>query len=163
VTAYYVYEPASEAPNVSARADRLDFVKDGISWPALIVPAFWLLYHRMWIELLVYVVAYGVLGWAMSYAQNGADFLAWIGIALSVLFALEANDLRRYALERKGYRQLGVAIGGSREAAELAFFRAWLPEQSNSTRAPERPAKRKTTAGTAPAEAEEVIGLFPRP
>jgi len=66
VTAYYVYEPASEAPNVSARAERLDFVKDGISWPALVVPAFWLLYHRMWIELLIYVAAYGALGWAMT-------------------------------------------------------------------------------------------------
>ncbi len=163
MTAYYVYEPASEAPNVSARAERLDFVKDGISWPALVVPAFWLFYHRMWIELLVYVVAYAALGWAMTYSQNGADFLAWVGIALSVLFALEANDLRRYALERKGYRQLGVAIGDSREAAELSFFRAWLPEQSNPTRAPERPAKRNTTAGGAPTEAEEVIGLFPRP
>ncbi len=162
MTAYYVYEPASEAPNVSARAERLDFVKDGISWPALVVPAFWLLYHRMWIELLIYVAAYGALGWAMTYAQNGADLLGWIAIALSLLFAFEANDLRRYALERKGYRQLGVAIGSSREAAELSFFRTWLPEQT-STRPPERPAKRKTTTGAAPTEAEEVIGLFPRP
>jgi len=164
VTAYYVYEPASEAPNVSARAEQLDFVKDGISWPALIVPAFWLIYHRMWIELLVYLAAYGALGWAMTYSQNGADFLAWVGIALSLLFAFEANDLRRYALERKGYRQLGVAIGGGREAAELAFFRAWLPEQSNSTRATERPTRmREATVRAAPSETEEVIGLFPRP
>ena len=163
MTAYYVYEPASEAPTVSARADQLDFVKDGISWAALIVPAFWLLYHRMWLELLVYLAAYAALGWAMTYAENGSDFLAWIAIALSLLFAFEANDLRRHALERKGYRQLGVAIGGSRETAELSFFRAWLPEQT-SVPAPERRAKRKTSSGVAaPTEAEEVIGLFPRP
>lgn len=164
MTAYYVYEPASEAPSVSARAEQLDFVKDGISWPALIVPAFWLIYHRMWIELLVYLAAYGALGWAMTYSQNGADFLAWVGLALTLLLAFEANDLRRYALERRGYRQLGVAIGSSREAAELSFFRAWLPEQSNSTRPPNRPSKkREATVGTAPNQAEEVIGLFPRP
>ena len=163
MTAYYVYEPAKEAPSVSARAEQLDFVKDGISWPALIVPAFWLIYHRMWIELLVYLAAYAALGWAMSYSQNGADFLAWVGIALSLLFAFEANDLRRYALERKGYHQLGVAIGSSREAAELSFFRAWLPEQPPSTRPPERTAKREAAVAAAPTEAEEVIGLFPRP
>jgi hypothetical protein len=163
VTAYYVYEPASEAPNVAARADALDFVKDGISWAALIVPAFWLIYHRMWIELLVYLAAYGALGWAMTYSQNGSDFLAWIGIALTFLFAFEANDLRRYALERKGYRQLGVAMGRSRESAELSFFRAWLPEQSNSTRPPERPTKKEAKVRAAPNEVEEVIGLFPRP
>jgi len=163
VTAYYVYEPSSESPNLSARAEQLDFVKDGISWPALIVPAFWLIYHRMWIELLVYLAAYGVLGWAMTYSENSADFLAWVGIALSLLLAFEANDLRRYALERKGYRQLGVAIGGSSEAAELSFFRAWLPEQSRSARPPERSPKREASVRVAPNEAEDVIGLFPRP
>jgi hypothetical protein len=163
VTAYYVYEPSSQAPNLSARAEQLDFVKDGISWAALIVPAFWLIYHRMWIELLVYLVAYAALGWAMTYSQDGSDFLAWVGLALSLLFAFEANDLRRYALERKGYRQLGVAIGGSREAAELSFFRAWLPEQSRSARSPERSPKREAPVRVAPNEAEDIIGLFPRP
>ena len=163
MTAYYVYEPSSEAPNLSARADALDFVKDGISWAALIVPAFWLIYHRMWIELLVYLAAYAALGWAMTYSQDSSDFLAWVGLALSLLFAFEANDLRRYALERKGYRQLGVAIGGSREAAELSFFRAWLPEQSKSARSPERSPKREALVRVAPNEAEDVIGLFPRP
>jgi hypothetical protein len=163
VTAYYVYEPGSEAPTVSARADALDFVKDGISWPALIVPALWLIYHRMWIELLVYLAAYAALGWAMSYSQNGSDLLSWVAIALSLLFAFEANDLRRYALERKGYRQVGVAIGGSREAAELSFFRTWLPEQSTSPKAPQRSTKTEAPVRVAPGGTEEVIGLFPRP
>ena len=163
MTAYYVYEPDSEAPTVSARADALDFVKDGISWPALIVPAFWLIYHRMWIELLVYLAAYAALGWAMSYSQNGSDLLSWVAIALSLLFAFEANDLRRYALERKGYRQIGVAIGGSREAAELSFFRGWLPEQSISPKAPQRSTKNEAPVRVVPGGTEEVIGLFPRP
>lgn len=163
MTAYYVYEPGSEAPTVSARADALDFVKDGISWLALIVPAFWLIYHRMWIELLVYLAVYAALGWAMSYSQNGSDLLSWVAIALSLLLAFEANDLRRYALERKGYRQVAVAIGGSREAAELSFFRSWLPEQSISPKAPQRSTKNEASVSVVPGGTEEVIGLFPRP
>src|SRR5262245_6102276 len=95
----------------------------------------------MWIELLVYLLAYAALGWAMAYAQNGSDFLAWASIAVSILFALEANDLRRYALERRGYRQIGVAVGNSRETAELSFFREWLPEQAKPGKAPERAGK----------------------
>ena len=40
------------------RADRLAFVKDGFSWPALFVPLLWLIYHRMWIELIVLGLVY---------------------------------------------------------------------------------------------------------
>ena len=51
----------------------------------------------------------------------------WLSLALVVLFAFEANDLRRAALERRGYKQMGTAIGAGRDDAELAFFRTWLP------------------------------------
>jgi hypothetical protein len=163
VTAYSVYEPKSEARSPQARADQLDFVKDGISWAALIVPALWLIYHRMWIELLVYLAAYAAFAYALTYARDGSDLLLWLGVAVSVLFAWEANDLRRYALERRGYRQIGVAFGRSREDAELAFFRDWLPQQAKSAPPPERPVRNETPPRSAPAEAEDVIGLFPTP
>ena len=38
MTVYSVYEPPSEAPDLMQRADRLAFVKEGFSWPALFVP-----------------------------------------------------------------------------------------------------------------------------
>ena len=61
MTVYSVYEPDKEAPDLAVRADRLAFVKEGFSWPALFLPALWLLYQRMWIELIVFVVAFAAL------------------------------------------------------------------------------------------------------
>jgi Protein of unknown function (DUF2628) len=162
VTLYSVYEPSAEAPDLTTRADALAFVKEGISWPALFVPALWLIYHRMWIELMVLLAAFGALGWALTYSHDGSDLLQWASIALGVLFAFEANDLRRYALERRGYQLAGVAIGRDSEEAELAFFRTWLPQQTKA-RVPEHHRRKETPAAMGGGEPEEVIGLFPRP
>ncbi len=58
MTVYSVYEPPTQAPDLAERADRLAFVKEGFSWPALLVPLLWLLYYRMWIEFILLVLVY---------------------------------------------------------------------------------------------------------
>jgi len=63
VTVYSVYEPPFEADGLDDPADGLAFVKDGFSWPALLLPGFWLIYQRMWIELIAFVALLGLLGW----------------------------------------------------------------------------------------------------
>jgi hypothetical protein len=90
-------------------------------------------------------------------------------MGLFALFAFEANDLRGAALERRGYRLIGVAEGRDRTQAELSFFRAWLPQQRKQTRterSSERPAERQrdsdATRSTTLGEGEGVIGLFPQ-
>jgi hypothetical protein len=167
VTVYSVYEPPAKAPEVLPRAEALAFVKEGFSWPALLVPALWLLFQRMWPEFVLFVVLFVVLGWLLGQSDQGQALLGWISLGIVVLFAAEANDLRRAALERRGWRQIGVAFGQSREAAELSFFRAWLPEQERSSRDRPVPAEAPRQTEAPPrktgAEGEEVIGLFPQP
>jgi Protein of unknown function (DUF2628) len=165
VTLYSVYEPRAEAPDLMQRADQLAFVKEGFSWPALLFPPLWLLYHRMWIELVLFILAFAGLGWVLSLGKLGEALLGWVSFALVLLFAIEANDLRRAALERRGYRLSGMAAGRDREAAELTFYRSWLPHQTRIARQPERvseqPGGSDATAPLSGTEGEEVIGLFP--
>jgi hypothetical protein len=167
VTVYSVYEPGKEPPDIAVRADRLAFVKEGFSWPAFFLPALWLIYQRMWIELVVFVVACVALQWAFGLSDQGQALFGWTSLALVVLFAFEANDLRTAALERRGYRLAGVASGRDRTDAERSFFRAWLPQQAKAARGVERGQERARDGEAAKpvtrGEAEEVIGLFPRP
>ena len=167
MTVYSVYEPGKEASDIAVRADRLAFVKEGFSWPALFLPALWLIYQRMWIELLVFVVACVALQWAFGLSNQGQALFGWASLALVVLFAFEANDLRTAALERRGYRLAGIASGRDRMEAERSFFRAWLPQQAKAVRGAERGQERQrdseAAAPVARGESEEVIGLFPRP
>ena len=167
MTVYSVYEPPAEAPDLMQRADRLAFVKEGFSWSALLVPLLWLLYYRMWIELIVLVLIYIVLQIVFGSDAQGQVLTAWASFAIGVLFAFEANDLRAAALERRGYRLAGVASGRDRTEAERSFFTAWLPRQARVARTPARGGESRREQEAAPpvqhGEGEEVIGLFPRP
>lgn len=168
MTAFSVYEPPKQAPDLFERADNLAFVKEGFSWPALFVPLLWLIYHRMWIELILLAAIYIALPLALGTDPHGQTLATWASLAIGVLFAFEANDLRTLALERRGYWLAGVASGSDRSEAERAFFSAWLPQQqTRPAKGVERGAERRpevdAAAPVARSEGEEVIGLFPRP
>jgi hypothetical protein len=167
VTVYSVYEPPSEAPDIVERADRLAFVKEGFSWPAFLVPLLWLLYYRMWLEFVLLALIYVALQLVFGTDPQGQALFGWASLAISVLFAFEANDLRAAALERRGYRLAGVASGRDRTEAERSFFADWLSRQAKAPREPDRVVEpRRDVAPASPmarSEGEEVIGLFPRP
>jgi Protein of unknown function (DUF2628) len=170
VAVYSVYEPPKPPADLALRAEKLAFVKEGFSWPALFVPVLWLIYQRMWIELIVFLAIFAVLPFAFGLDRQNEELVGWISFGLVVLFAFEANDLRCGALERRGYTLAGVAIGSGRAEAELDFFRKWLPLQvvsASPAAAPvTAPPKTQPEAKAPPQPAsrwrEEVIGLFPR-
>ena len=97
---YTVLLPSSrEAESDPMRAV---FVKEGFSWPALFFAPLWAIFRRLWIVLagyIVAVVAIGVIGRVV-----GDGFTPPALILLHFLFALEANELRRWTLARHGYR-----------------------------------------------------------
>ena len=167
MTVYSVYEPPVPAPDLTERADRLAFVKEGFSWPAFLVPLLWLIYYRMWIEFVVLVLVYIGLQLAFDPDSQGHALTVWASFAIAVLFAFEANDLRAASLERRGYRLAGVASGRDRIDAERSFFHVWLPQQVRPAREPvARPEPRRESEARTllpRGEGEEVIGLFPRP
>ena len=165
MTVYSVYEPESDDEDIAARADRIAFVKDGFSWLALIFPALWLLYHRMWIEFAVFVAVMVGLQWAFDADGQGTDIAGWISIAITVLFAFEANDLRGAMLGRRGYRFAGVATGRDRMQAERSFFTAWLRQQERPSRAvppPHKIAPGAAARSSRGGAGDDVIGLFPQ-
>lgn len=167
MTVYSVYEPPTQAPDLAERADRVAFVKEGVSWVALLVPILWLIYYRMWMELVLLILVYVGLQLAFGTDAQGQMLFGWASLAVSVLFGFEANDLRAASLERRGYRLAGVTSGRDRTEAERSFFRSWLPRQANAPRGPERGHEPRREVEAAPSmpggEGEEVIGLFPQP
>jgi len=167
VTVYAVYEPPAGTKDLTERAEKLAFVKEGFSWPAFFIPLLWLLYQRMWIEFTVLLLIYIGVSVAIGADSQAQALSFWINLAISVLFAFEANDLREASLRRRGYRFAGTASGRSRTDAERSFFNLWLPEQIRQARETEAmPAPSRDTEIRPPlphGEGEQVIGLFPRP
>jgi hypothetical protein len=165
VTVYSVYEPADDA-DLEARVGKVAFVKEGIAWFALIVPVLWLIYQRMWLELIAFLAIFVSLPAIFGSGPAGQEIGGWVSLGLMVLFAFEANDLRGWALRRRGYRFAGTAIGRDQVEAETRFFSRWLPEQEKSLAevpaAVPVPAKASAIVPTRPAAGDEVIGSFPR-
>src|SRR5262245_8824614 len=119
----------------------------------------------MWIESVVLFLVYVGLQLAFGGDAQGQALVTWASLAISVLFAFEASDLRTASLERRGYRLAGVASGRDRVDAERAFFARWLPEHERIAPVTLPRPRRDSSARTPPqrGEGEEVIGLFPQP
>lgn len=152
--------------------DEIVFVREGFSWPALIVPTFWILWNRMWWVLLAWLAVGAALGVAGEYMPRSGWMIGVISVLLSLWFALEANALHRWSLTRKGWRMLDVTTGRDREEAERAFFLRYRrpsavppPLRPGPTQTA-NPASRVPNAGNRPAGSpagsrQPVIGLFP--
>jgi len=165
MSVYTVHEPPSRAGAAAADVERFAFVRDGFSWWAFLFAPLWMLRHRMWLVLLGYVVVAGAI--EIPVRMSGGPVLATslIGILLGLLVGLEAGTLRRFTLNRRGWKNLGVVSGDDREDAERRFFDAWL-QRTNSTpggpRAPTPGPASATPIWRGPLESD-VIGLFPEP
>lgn len=156
MTIYTVLAPPAEPGPEGPDPDGLVFVKEGFCWPAFYVTAPWLLWRRMWLVFLIYIAA--TLAIFALFEQVDLP-VAWLIHALfGFLVALEANNLRRWTLERSGYRFLGVVSGANLSEAEFRFFASWVNQPAQQP-VPE-PAKPVTPG---PIAASEVVGLFPMP
>lgn len=143
------------------RADAVRMVKEGIAWWALLFPALWLLYHRLWLALIGYLVLVTIV--ELTLASLGYWQIATLcAFAFNILLAVEANNLRRWTLERKGYLMTGTVSGHDLEECELKYFSGWSSDWTDA--APPAPPKPESTVKSgSPLRDEDVIGLFPEP
>lgn len=112
-------------PQEKTEARQIVFVKEGISWPALFVPFLWLLYHRLWLEAAAYLGLSLILSAGLTFIGQGGFALGLLSFVLQLMVALEGNELRRFAMERKGGRLAGVVRGADIDEAEERFFRGY--------------------------------------
>ena len=127
---YTIHAPARVASGppetAEERADALVFVKDGFSWPAFLLGPFWLAYHRMWRELIGYVVVFLLVDAILWLVPGGMAAAGPVLLLAALAFGFEADALRQRALERKGFEMIGTAAGRSFEECEQRFLTSWL-------------------------------------
>ena len=153
---YLVFEPPGGARTLEA-ADRVVFLREKFSWPALFFTPIWLLWSRLWL---------GFLGWlvltvAIVLGLRALGLKEWAGFAAiaipSLIAAFEATALKRRKLLRRGFRETAVMVADDRDTAERCFFAAWIADAGK--------AKEETlpplSVPPAALPPSGVIGLFP--
>ena len=119
---YTVHYPPESGVSMTGLARDAILVKDGFSWPAFLVPFIWLLFNRMWIVLAIYV-AFQIALTGIATGLGLPDGLAMVcSLAVSVIIGLEGNNLYRWSLERRRYKQHATVSAPSLLEAEHRFF-----------------------------------------
>ncbi len=122
---YRVFKPAVAPLNDLEQVDSFRFIKSGFCWPALFIPILWLLYHRAWYVMLAYVaMVIGMTVFLLITGLTGAGATI-LTLVLGLYFALEANNLRAFELEHRGYQFCGVTTGKNLYECEKQFFTGW--------------------------------------
>lgn len=141
-----------ERPRQGAAEPDFRLVRDRFAWLAFLFPVLWALAHRLWIETLVLVVLTALVG-ALGSLPSLAGIMPFVGLALMMLFGMEANAIRAAALRRRGYADWGVVEADSAGDAEIRY----LSERYGD--APP-PAPRPVLGRANPAQGAPALGLL---
>ena len=163
MSVYTVHEPPLRAADAVPDPERFAFVRDGFSVWAFLLAALWMLWHRMWLVLVIYLVLAGGLEAGLHYAGVSPAAIALVELCIAVLVGFEAPTLRRFTLSQRKWKDIGLVSGDTLEDAERRFFDTWSRETSFKRSAPAaaQPVAQSPVPHTP--RASDVIGLFPDP
>ena len=167
---YLIFEPA-DGKRTQAAAERVVFLREKFSPWAFVLTPFWLLFHRLWLPFLIWLIAFVAINWIGSWLGFGPYAALAASFFPSLLFGMEAVNLRARRLLRSGFSEAGVVIADDIEIAERKFFDTWKSATSDmpplKTDYPFPPSSAPTaypeTKMAAASIEPGVVGLFPTP
>ena len=164
---YTVHQPPPRKGEAASAPERFLFLRDGFYFWAFVLTPFWLLRYRLWLAFVLYLAVSILLSIALALVGAGSTVQAFVGLLVALLIGFEAGTLRRWKLNRRGWKMLGFVIGEDLEMAERRFFGAWAKEENTRPGvAPPAPPPASESRYFAPvwrATPPDIIGLFPEP
>jgi hypothetical protein len=136
--------------------ERAEFVGDGFYGLAFLFNVIWCLWKGLWIAALAILAAGGALYGIGRALQLSADAQFWLQLVLALLVGIEAANLRRFGLSRRGYIDAGTVAASDLGEAEAIYFSRIADEMDLS-----EPANPTGSAPPTRERTEDVVGLFP--
>jgi hypothetical protein len=168
---YTVHAPIANNAGVAA-TDRFAFVRDGFHFWAAVFGPVWLVWHRLWLALIGWIIIVIAIDVGMARLGAGGTAIFFADVLIALLMGFEASSVRRWTLSRRNWRQLDIVVAGNEEKAERRFFDRWAARQRllNDQTAVDRGAPPPTRdipgqpfSKPPPLPQNEIIGLFPEP
>jgi hypothetical protein len=161
---YTVHAPQSLLATDASRAtEQFIFVRDGFHFWAFALAPLWLLLHRLWLALLIYIAGYGVLGIGLALARVSSNVQLVAALLIALLMGFEASSVWRWTLKRRGLATVGLVVAENTEMAEHRFFAEWQKRAAATPSVPPTEPKYSTHVRRSPPSPTDVIGLFPEP
>lgn len=151
------YFTVYERPGGGPADEAFQFVKEGFSWPAAILAPLWLIYEQLWLVLAGYLVLSAAIGALVQAAGMSELSTQLVLTAYGLVFAFEANNLRRWTLERNGNRLVAVVTSRNLREAEHKFISSVVEERIDV------PPSNPPQSDHHGQPHSSVLGLFPEP
>lgn len=97
-------------------------IKEGFCWPAFFLTVIWALWHRLWLVAAGMLLGSLVLTGAGAALGLNAVGATVVTLGYDVLIGYLANDLRRWTLRRRGFRETAAVAGGDHASAEHRYL-----------------------------------------
>ena len=159
---YAVLLPASASFEHSF--DRAMLIRQGFNWEAFLITPIWAARRRSWPAFGLWVI-WTIAIFTIAFGLR-LDAAAGFGVYLigALAFGFEADLIEQSRLTNAGFLLQGLALGASKQEAELIYLSAHAKEIASgqarpSSDAPNRPSQANAEK-TAPQD-EDLLGLFP--
>lgn len=156
---YTVHQPLRN-DEASPNPDRFVFVRDGFYFWGLLLAPLWMIWHRLWLVLVLYLSLTTILEIGLRLIGTPAPARAFIAVLIALLVGMEAASLKRWTLTRRGYKNVGVVVADEPETAERQFFARWVASGQSK---PQTAAPSYAAPGTPRDDGPDILGLFPKP
>jgi hypothetical protein len=169
---YTVHGPSADGTDVRSTTDKFVFVRDGFSFRAFVLGPVWLIYRRLWLALVGYIVLSVAIAVALSWLHASFGTRSIVMLLIAILMGLEAASLRRWTFSRGKWRLLDVVVADDEEAAERRFFDRWTAKRTvdfdpsavdRGAPPPTRTGQGQPFSQPPPVPRNDIIGLFPQP
>jgi len=155
---FVIFEPP-QASGYEAAAKAI-LVRDGFSFWGFLIPPLWLLWHRLYIEAALIVLALVALGLLGDRVQGIGFAASMLTFLLSIYVGLEGAALRMAALRRRGWIEGGTLEADAVADAEIRYALAERESRKPAEAAPPLQTAPSVAARTAAAPA---LGLLTYP
>jgi hypothetical protein len=122
--AYAVFEPPMRGRSTGEHADRFIFLRERFSLAAFLFGPLWMIWRRLWLVLIIYLAATSFIEVGLRSLGIPLAARTTVYLLLQLLVAIEAANLLRWTLLRRGWRDRGIVFGDDLELAERRFFAA---------------------------------------
>jgi hypothetical protein len=168
---YTVHAPGTNGVDFRA-TDHFAFVRDGFHFWAMLLGPLWLIWNRLWLALVGWVIAIIALDLMLTKLGVGSAAVFLADVVVALLMGFEAASLRRWTLSRRNWRQLDIVVADDEESAERKFFDRWTRQRlpgndpfsvDRGAPPPTRNIPGQPFSKPPPLPQGGIIGLFPEP
>jgi hypothetical protein len=175
MSAFAVLEPPGYHES-AGHADRFIFLREKFSLGAFLLGPLWMMWQRLWLELLAYLAGSAAIGYGLYALGAGGPAIILVFSLIQLFLGLEATALVHGMRIRRGWRDGGVVIADDLDLAERRYFDSRAAQRASAKTAATAPgssnqgASNHGSSGHAPPAMAPlgpslpgVIGLFPEP